>query len=96
MSQSEAQMRQVFTELQPGDKVEVEHELSVGQKRWTTTMIGTVDKTERRRCGLNHRRSADDNVCSDVIMMTGDDDATTTVTIDEFTKLRCLAQDEAR
>jgi len=88
MSQSEAQMRQVFTELQPGDKVEVEHELRVGQKRWTTTMIGTVDKTERR--------SADDNVWSDVIVMTGGDDAATTVTIDEFTKLRCLAQDEAR
>jgi hypothetical protein len=88
-------MRQVFTELQPGDKVEVEHELSVGRKRWTTTMIGTVDKTERR-CGLHHRRSADDDVWSDVIVMTGDDDATTTVTIDEFTKLRCLAQDEAR
>ncbi len=96
MSLSEAQMRQVFADLEPGDKVEVEHEVKVGMKCWTTTTIGTVDKIERRRHGLHYRRSADDKVWSDMIVMTGDDGAATTVAIDEFTRLRRLAQDEAR
>ena len=96
MSQTEAQMRQVFADLQPGDKVEVEHEVKVGQKQWTTTTIGTVDKVERRRHGLHYQRSADDKVWSDTIVMTTDDGAATSVTVDEFTKLRRLAEDEAR
>jgi hypothetical protein len=96
MPQSEAQMRQVFAELQPGDKVEVEQEVKIGLKRRITTTIGTVDKIERRRCSLHHPRNDDDKVWADVIVMTADDGAATTVTIDEFTKLRRLAQDEAR
>ena len=96
MSQSEAQMRQLFAELQPGDKIEVEHEVKVGQRQWTSTTIGTVVKTERRRHSLHHRRHADDKVWSDEVVMKRDDGETTTVAIDEFTRLRRLAQDEAR
>ena len=85
MPQTETQMRQLFAELQPGDKIEVEHEVKVGLKRWTTTTIGTVMKTERRRHGLHHRRSNDDRVWSDAVVMNRDDGETTTLTIDEFT-----------
>ncbi len=35
ISQAEAQARQLFTELQPGDRVEATHQVIVGLKRWT-------------------------------------------------------------
>ena len=53
MSTSEAATRELFTQLQPGDRIELRHEVKVGNKRWTSETSGTVVKTERRRqCGF--------------------------------------------
>jgi hypothetical protein len=88
MSQAEAQSRQLFTELQPGDKVEATHLVIVGLKRWTAKTIGTVVRCERRRHGLHFRRQLDDKVYSDLIILKRDDGELTTVTMDEYTALR--------
>src|ERR1700744_2229201 len=88
MSQAEAQARQLFTELQPGDKVEATHLVIVGLKRWTAKTIGTVVRCERRRHGLHFRRQLDDKVYSDLIILKRDTGELTTVTMDEYTALR--------
>ncbi len=81
--------RRLFTELKPGDRVEVEHEVKVGSsKTWTTKTTGTVVNTERRRQGLHHRRNRDDKVFADMIVLKRDDGELTTVTMDEFTELQ--------
>ena len=90
MPQTETQMRRLVTELTAGDRIEVEHEVKVGQKRWPTTTVGKVVRTERRRHGLHHRRNVDDKVWSDSVVLARDDGELTTVTIDEFTKIRKL------
>lgn len=88
--QSESDMRRLFSELQPGDRLEVEHEIKVGLKRWPTVTIGVVVSTDRRRHGLHFQRNSDDKVWSDMIVMTRDDGELTTITVDEYTKLRRL------
>jgi hypothetical protein len=87
-SSTEAQSRQLFLDLKPGDKVEAVHTVIVGNKSWTTTTNGTVVRTERRRHGLHFRRNYDDKVYSDIIILTRADGELTTVTMDEFTRLR--------
>jgi len=85
------QSRQLFTELKPGDRIEVEHEVKVGStKTWTLKTTGTVVHTERRRQGLHFRRNADDKVFADTIVLARDDGELTSVTMDEFTELRRL------
>jgi hypothetical protein len=81
----------LFAELRPGDRVELTHEVKVGLKRWQTVTVGTVVKTERRRHSLHFRRSGDDKVFSDVIVLQLDSGELTTVTLDEFSKLRRIA-----
>ena len=82
--------RQLFEQLQPGDRVEVEHEVKVGSsKTWITKTCGTVVRTERRRHGLHFRRNRDDKVFSDILVLDRDGELTT-VTMDEFTVLRRL------
>jgi len=88
--QSEAQMRQLFTELVEGDRIVVEHEVKVGQDRWPTKTVGTLVRTERRRHGLHYRRNPDDKVWSDILVLRHDDGELTTLTVDEFTKIRRL------
>ncbi len=89
---TETQARQLFTELQPGDRVEVIHEVKVGSsKTWSTKTVGTVVNTERRRQGLHHRRSVDDKVFADMIKLKRDDGELTTITMDEFTELHRLS-----
>jgi len=90
MPQTEAEMRQLYYDLEPGDRVEVTHEVKVGLKRWYTTTVGEVVDTERRRHALHFRRNPDDKVWSDVIVLRRDDGELTTVTIDEYTQLRRL------
>jgi hypothetical protein len=85
---TEAESRQLFLDLLPGDKVEAIHTVIVGNKRWQTITAGTVLRTERRRHGLHFRRNYDDKVYSDVIILTRGDGELTTVTMDEFTRLR--------
>ena len=90
MTAAEIQARQLFTELKPGDKIEVIHTVIVGNKRWPTKTVGTVLRTERRRHGLHFRRAYDDKVYSDVIILARPDGELTTITMDEFTELRRL------
>jgi hypothetical protein len=82
------QTRDLFHGLRPGDQVEVEHTVTVGMKSWTTTTRGAVVRTERRRHGLHFRRNFDDKVFSDILLLRLPDGQLTTVTLDEFTKLR--------
>lgn len=81
----------VFEQLQPGDRVEVVHEVKVGFRKWQSTTSGKVVRTERRRHGLHNRRNFDDKVYSDVIVLTRDDGELTTLTLDEFSDLRKLS-----
>ena len=90
VSSTEAATRQLFSELKPGDRIELVHEVKVGLKRWSTRTAGTVVRTERRRHGLHFRRSLDDKVFSDLILLELGDGSLTTVTIDEYTELRRL------
>jgi len=87
----EYQSRSLYEQIQPGDRVEVVHGVTVGSSaKWSTTTVGTVLRRERRRHGLHFRRSADDKVYSDVLILSRDDGELTTVTMDEFTRLRKL------
>ena len=81
----------VFQALQPGDRIELQHEVKVGFRSWTTTTIGNVVCTERRRHSLHHDRSFDDRVFSDAIVLRRDDGELTTVTLDEFSELTKLS-----
>jgi len=90
LTQTEAAARQLFTELQPGDRVEIVHTVIVGSQRWKTVTQGTVVKTERRRQGLHFRRQPDDKVFADLIVLKRDDGELTTVSMDEFARLRRL------
>jgi hypothetical protein len=74
-----------FEELRPGDRIVVEHRVTVGVRSWTTQTAGTVVRTERRRHGLHFQRNIDDKVFSDVILLALPDGELTTVTMDEFT-----------
>jgi len=80
----------VFAALQPGDRVEVVHEVKVGFRKWLATTRGTVVTKERRRHSLHFRRNYDDKVYSDVIVLKRDDGEQTTVTLDEFSELKKL------
>ncbi len=86
---TETDARRLFSELKPGDRIEVEHEVKVGSsKTWSTRTVGTVVNTERRRQGLHYRRNGDDKVFADMIVLKRDSGELTTVTMDEFTELR--------
>lgn len=86
----ESATRELFTQLKPGDRVEVVHTVKVGMQSWTTSTQGIVVKTERRRHGLHFKRNNDDKVFSDLIVLELDDGSLTTATIDEFTVLKRL------
>jgi hypothetical protein len=81
----------VFSSLQPGDRVEITHEVKVGFRKWTSTTTGTVVNVERRRQGLHSRRNFDDMAFADCIILRRHDGELTTVTLDEFSTLRKLA-----
>ncbi|MGD0898414.1 MAG: hypothetical protein ABR915_11300 [Thermoguttaceae bacterium] len=81
-------MQDLFHELSPGDRIEVEHLVTVGPRTWTTKTAGTVVRTERFRHGLHFQRNFDDKVKSDVILLQRPDGELTTVAMDEFTTLR--------
>jgi len=89
MTPEEYQSRQLYEQLRPGDRVEVIHGVTVGSSaKWTTTTVGKVLRSERRRHGLHFQRNPDDKVYSDVLILSRDDGELTTVTIDEYTRLR--------
>ena len=80
----------VFEQLRPGDRVQLDHEVKVGFRRWQTSTVGQVVSAERRRLGLHYRRQQDDKAFSDCLVLKTDDGALTTVTLDEFSVLRVL------
>jgi hypothetical protein len=88
--QTEAEMRYLVAHLQPGDKIEVDHEVKVGMTRWHTQTVGTVVRTDRLRHSLHYDRNFDDKVWSDIIVLRRDDGELTTITVDEFTRIRVL------
>jgi len=89
MTPEEYAARSLYEQLRPGDRVEVVHGVTVGSSAtWSTTTVGKVLRCERRRHGLHFRRHPDDKVYSDVLILARDDGELTTVTIDEFTRLR--------
>jgi hypothetical protein len=89
---TETEAREMYETLRPGDRIEVVHEVKVGSsKTWSTTTVGTVVNTERRRQGLHYRRNVDDKVFADMIVLKRDDGELTTITMDEFTELRRLS-----
>ena len=79
-----------FENLKLGNTVELQHDVKVGFRSWTTTTIGRVVRAERRRSGLHRERNFDDRVYSDVIVLQREDGELTTVTLDEFTRLRVI------
>ena len=89
MTPEEGASRKLYTELSPGDRVEVIHGVTVGSSaKWTTTTTGRVLRRERRRHGLHFRRNHDDKVFSDVVLLELPDGELTSVAVDEFTVIR--------
>jgi ribosomal protein L34 len=84
------QTLEVYQSLEPGDRVEVQHEVKVGFRTWMATTVGTVVKKERRRHSLHYNRNFDDKVYSDIIVLQRDGGDLTTVTLDEFSELTKL------
>jgi hypothetical protein len=80
--------RPQVNQLQPGERVEVDHEVKVGSQRWTTVTTGKVVRIERRRQGLHFRRNPDDKVFADLILLELPDGSLTTVSLDDFTQIR--------
>ena len=81
----------LFQDLQPGDLVELTHDVKVGFRNWQTSTRGEVVRTERRRHGLHRQRNPDDRVFSDMLVLRREDGELTTVTLDEFSRLKRLA-----
>jgi hypothetical protein len=83
-------VRELYEQLRPGDRIEIEHVVTVGPRSWNARTAGTVVATERARHGLHFQRNFDDKVFSDAILLRKDDGELTTVTLDEFTSLTRL------
>ena len=81
---------ETFAALQPGDRVQVDHEVKVGFRTWHTSTVGTVVRKDRRRHSLHFRRNYDDKVYSDILVLQREDGELTTVTLDEFSDLKRL------
>ena len=79
-----------FSATETGRPVQLVHAVKVGFRDWTNTTVGTVVKTERRRHGLHFQRNQDDQVFSDVLVLSRDDGELTTVTLDDFCELTRL------
>ncbi len=88
MTTSQSEVLAQFDELKVGDRVEVEHRVTVGQQSWAAKTCGTVLRIERHRHGLHFHRNHDDKVFSDVVLLELPDGELTSVTMDEFTAIR--------
>ena len=91
MNKQQLETLQVYESLQPGDRVELQHEVKVGFHSWQARTVGKVVKLERRRHGLHYRRNHDDKVFSDLIVLQRESGELTTVALDEFSVLRKLS-----
>lgn len=81
---------QILATLQPGDRVEVLHEVTVGFHSWTTSVTGRLVRTLRQRHGLHFQRNPDDRAFRDTLVLQRDDGERFTVTLDEFSQLKRL------
>jgi hypothetical protein len=88
MTTSQSQVQAQFDKLKVGDRVEVEHLVTVGPRSWTAKTCGTVVRVERRRHGLHFQRSHDDKVFSDIVLLELPDGELTAVTLDEYSAIR--------
>lgn len=88
MTTSSSQAHTQFDELNVGDRVEIEHIVTAGNRSWRTSNAGIVVRTERRRHGLHFHRSHDDKVYSNVVLLELPDGELASVTVDEFTTIR--------
>ncbi|MBN2022781.1 MAG: hypothetical protein JW809_08285 [Pirellulales bacterium] len=77
-----------FEELKAGDRIEVEHAMTIGPTTRPVRTVGTVVRTERRLQGMHFARHHDDEVFTNAILIELPDGELTTVTMDEFTVLR--------
>lgn len=87
---SYAQTLEAFAALQPGDRVQVDHEVKIGFRTWHTATVGTVVRKDRRRHCLAYKRNFDDKVYSDVLVLKRESGELTSVTLDEFSEVRKL------
>ena len=90
MSTLQEKTLRVFEALQPGDQVELIHQVKVGFNTWETKTTGEVVEATRRRHGLHYQRNFDDKAFSDIVVLKRPDGELTTVTLDEFSELRKL------
>ena len=103
MSTSESYIREVFDELKPGDRIEVQHTVTESSRTRTTTTIGSVVRTERGRAGLHfhgsheqgnseqgnsEQGSSEQGSGHDLILLELPDGELATVAVDESTVLR--------
>jgi len=88
MSSSNGEIRTRFDELKPGDRIEVQHTLTVGGESRSVTICGLVVRTERRRQGRACGCGPGDKPPSDVILLELSDGELTSVAVDESTVLR--------
>ena len=84
------QTLEVFESLEPGDRVEVTHEVKVGFRAWESKTVGEVVRKQRRRHSLHFNRNYDDKVFSDILVLRRDDGELTTITLDEYSELKKL------
>ena len=88
------QTLEVFAALEPGDRVEVIHDVKVGFRTWESKTVGEVVEKQRRRHSLHFNRNYDDKVYSDILVLRRNDGELTTVTLDEYSELRKLSESE--
>jgi len=87
MSAAEGASATRFDELKPGDRITVRQTVTVGRRRETVNITGTVIQTHRAHHGLHFRRGVDDKVFSDTILLELPDGELTAVAMDELTVL---------
>ena len=81
-------IQELFDELKPGDRIEVERVVAEGRQRRTAKTCGCVVRTERRREELHFHGNHGERPAGDVILLELADGELTTVAVDESTVLR--------
>jgi len=89
---TEKEMRQLYNDLQEGDRVEVTHHIKIGSKQHTTSEIGTVVSKDRRQAGSDcgYARNWDDRYWFDHLILKKEDGELTALVMDEFIQLKRL------
>ena len=93
---NELKMRQLYVDLGPGDVVEIVHHIKIGFKEYASHTVGVVVNKDRRRSGMDggFTRHWDDKCWFDHLTLRKEDGELTTVTIDEYTDLRRLGENQ--